>query len=40
MPGDLANSFKKLQYEEIRRTPGGFEDIGRVVPDITRSFVC
>ena len=31
MPGDLVNSFKKLQYEEIRRTPGGFEDIGRVV---------
>lgn len=31
MPDDLVNSFKKLQYEEIRRTPGGFEDIGRVV---------
>lgn len=31
MPNDLANSFKSLQYEEIRRTPGGFEDIGRVV---------
>ncbi len=31
MPGDLANSFKQLTYEEIRRTPGGFEDIGRVV---------
>ncbi|MBK8552759.1 MAG: TonB-dependent receptor plug domain-containing protein [Ignavibacteria bacterium] len=31
MPNDLANSFKSLTYEEIRRTPGGFEDIGRVV---------
>lgn len=28
---DLSNSVKNLQYEEIRRTPGGFEDIGRVV---------
>jgi len=31
IPGDLANSFKSLRYEEIRRTPGGFEDIGRVI---------
>lgn len=31
MPSDLSNSFKSLQYEEIRRSPGGFEDIGRVV---------
>lgn len=28
---DVSNSAKNLQYEEIRRTPGGFEDIGRVV---------
>lgn len=31
LPSDLSNSFKSLQYEEIRRSPGGFEDIGRVV---------
>jgi hypothetical protein len=31
MPLDLSTSFKSLSYEEIRRTPGGFEDIGRVV---------
>ncbi|MEO8446408.1 MAG: carboxypeptidase regulatory-like domain-containing protein, partial [bacterium] len=30
-PSDLSNSFKNLEYEEIRRSPGGFEDIGRVV---------
>ena len=30
-PSDVSNSFKSLQYEEIRRNPGGFEDIGRVV---------
>lgn len=30
-PDDVSNSAKNLQYEEIRRTPGGFEDIGRVV---------
>ena len=31
MPTDISNSFKSLQNEEIRRSPGGFEDIGRVV---------
>ena len=31
MPSDLSNSYKNLQYEEIRRSPGGFEDIGRVI---------
>ena len=30
-PSDISNSIKNLQYEEIRRSPGGFEDIGRVV---------
>ncbi|HQY51774.1 MAG TPA: TonB-dependent receptor [Ignavibacteria bacterium] len=30
-PSDISNSFKNLTYEEIRRAPGGFEDIGRVV---------
>lgn len=30
-PTDISNSFKSLQYEEIRRSPGGFEDIGRVI---------
>ena len=30
-PGDISTSIKNLSYEEIRRTPGGFEDIGRVV---------
>lgn len=30
-PGDISSSFKNLKYEEIRRAPGGFEDIGRVV---------
>jgi len=30
-PNDISNSFKNLNYEEIRRSPGGFEDIGRVV---------
>lgn len=30
-PSDISNSFKNLKYEEIRRAPGGFEDIGRVV---------
>jgi len=33
-PNDISNSFKNLQYEEIRRTPGGFEDIGRVVQSL------
>ena len=30
-PVDVTTSFKNLQFEEIRRTPGGFEDIGRVI---------
>lgn len=30
-PADISNSIKNLQYEEIRRSPGGFEDIGRVI---------
>lgn len=30
-PLDISTSFKSLTFEEIRRTPGGFEDIGRVV---------
>ncbi len=30
-PNDIANSIKSLRYEEVRRSPGGFEDIGRVL---------
>lgn len=30
-PGDVSNSFRNLSSEEIRSTPGGFEDVGRVV---------
>lgn len=30
-PSDVSNSFKSLTNEEIRRSPGGFEDIGRVL---------
>lgn len=30
-PVNVTTSFKNLQNEEIRRSPGGFEDIGRVV---------
>lgn len=30
-PLDISNSIKNLTYEEIRRSPGGFEDIGRVI---------
>ncbi len=33
-PNDISNSIKNLQYEEIRRTPGGFEDIGRVIQSL------
>ncbi|MBS1516901.1 MAG: TonB-dependent receptor [Bacteroidetes bacterium] len=33
-PNDISNSFKNLTYEEIRRAPGGFEDIGRVVQSL------
>lgn len=30
-PGDIATSLKNLTSDEIRSTPGGFEDVGRVV---------
>jgi hypothetical protein len=30
-PGDISTSFKNLSSQEIRTTPGGFEDVGRVV---------
>lgn len=30
-PGDVTNSFRNLSSQEIRTTPGGFEDVGRVV---------
>jgi outer membrane receptor protein involved in Fe transport len=30
-PLDISNSIKNLSFEEIRRSPGGFEDIGRVI---------
>ncbi len=30
-PLDISNSIKNLTFEEIRRSPGGFEDIGRVI---------
>ena len=30
-PSDISNSYKTLSFEEIRRSPGGFEDIGRVL---------
>ncbi|HLT24769.1 MAG TPA: TonB-dependent receptor, partial [Ignavibacteria bacterium] len=30
-PSDISNSFKSLTNEEVRRSPGGFEDIGRVL---------
>lgn len=30
-PTDVTTSYKSLSFEEIRRTPGGFEDIGRVI---------
>lgn len=33
-PVDISNSAKNLQYEELRRAPGGFEDIGRVVQNL------
>ena len=33
-PNDISTSIKNLQYEEIRRTPGGFEDIGRVIQSL------
>lgn len=30
-PNDVSTSFKSLTFEELRRSPGGFEDIGRIV---------
>lgn len=30
-PTDISNSYKSLYYEEIRSSPGGFEDVGRVL---------
>ncbi len=30
-PNDVSSSFKSLTFEELRRSPGGFEDIGRIV---------
>ncbi|MFA7360120.1 MAG: TonB-dependent receptor [Candidatus Kapaibacterium sp.] len=33
-PNDISTSLKNLNTEEIRITPGGFEDIGRVVQNL------
>ncbi|MFA5011995.1 MAG: TonB-dependent receptor [Ignavibacteria bacterium] len=33
-PGDISTSLKNLSTEEIRFTPGGFEDVGRVVQNL------
>ncbi len=33
-PVDISVSFKKFDNEEIRRFPGGFEDVGRVVQSL------
>ena len=33
-PGDITTSFKSLSFEEIRRFPGGLEDIGRVIQNL------
>ncbi len=30
-PNDVSTSFKSLTFEELRRSPGGFEDIGRII---------
>jgi outer membrane receptor protein involved in Fe transport len=30
-PTDATTSYKSLTFEELRRSPGGFEDIGRVI---------
>ena len=30
-PNDISTSFKSLTFEELRRSPGGFEDIGRII---------
>ncbi|MBZ0203131.1 MAG: TonB-dependent receptor [Ignavibacteria bacterium] len=33
-PNDVVTSFKSLTFEEIRRFPGGLEDIGRVIQSL------
>ena len=33
-PGDVTTSYKSLTFEEIRRFPGGLEDIGRVIQSL------
>lgn len=33
-PLDVSTSFKSLRFEEIRRFPGGLEDIGRVIQSL------
>ena len=33
-PNDAVTSFKSLTFEEIRRFPGGLEDIGRVIQSL------
>lgn len=33
-PSDVTTSFKSLTFEEIRRFPGGLEDIGRVIQSL------
>ena len=34
-PNDVVNSIKSLRYEEIRRSPGVFEDVCRVLQTLT-----
>jgi outer membrane receptor protein involved in Fe transport len=33
-PTDISTSYKSLSFEELRRTPGGLEDIGRVIQNL------
>lgn len=33
-PADVTTSYKSLSFEEIRRFPGGLEDIGRVIQSL------
>ncbi|MCX7878488.1 MAG: TonB-dependent receptor [Ignavibacteria bacterium] len=33
-PSEVSTSFKSLRFEEIRRFPGGLEDIGRVIQSL------
>ncbi len=33
-PSDVTTSYKSLSFEEIRRFPGGLEDIGRVIQNL------